>query len=94
MALEITGIKRVFTFKKGTATITLDDPNPSDSPEMVMGFYSNTYPELTTATVHGPTMKDDAAVYEFKTTIGTKAVSYTHSPSPRDRTRSRMPSSA
>ena len=33
MALEITGIKRVFTFKKGTATITLDDPNPSDSPE-------------------------------------------------------------
>ena len=46
--------------------------NPSDSPEMVMGFYSNTYPELTTATVHGPTMKDDAAVYEFKTTIGTK----------------------
>ncbi len=72
MALEITGIKRVFTFKKGTATITLDDPNPSDSPEMVMGFYSNTYPELTTATVHGPTMKADAAVYEFKTTIGTK----------------------
>mgnify|MGYP004508244253 FL=1 len=51
----------MFTFKKGTATITLDDPNPSDSPEMVMGFYSNTYPELTTATIHGPTMKDDAA---------------------------------
>ena len=72
MALEITGIKRVFTFKKGTATITLDDPNPSDSPEMVMGFYSNTYPELTTATVHGPTMKDDAAGYEFKLTSGTK----------------------
>ena len=46
--------------------------NPSDSPEMVMGFYSNTYPEQTTATIHGPTMKDDAAVYEFKTTIGTK----------------------
>ena len=51
----------MFTFKKGTATITLDDPNPSDSSEMVMGFYSNTYPELTTATIHGPTMKDDAA---------------------------------
>lgn len=72
MALEITGMKRVFTFKKGTVTITLDDPNPSDCPEMVMGFYSNTYPELTTATIHGPTMKDDKAVYEFKTTIGTK----------------------
>ena len=72
MALEITGIKRVFTFKKGTATITLDDPNPSDSPEMVMGFYANTYPELTTATVHGPSITHDTALYEFKTTIGTK----------------------
>ena len=72
MALEITGIKRVFTFKKGTATITLDDPTPSDSPEMVMSYYSNFYPELTTATVHGPVIKNDKAVYEFKTTIGTK----------------------
>ena len=72
MALEIKGMKRVFTFKKGTTAVTLDDPNPSDSPEMVMRFYANTYPELTTATVHGPTVKDDEAVYEFKTTIGTK----------------------
>ena len=49
-----------------------DDPNPSDSPEMVMNYYSNFYPELTTATVHGPVLKDDKAVYEFKTTVGTK----------------------
>ena len=67
MALEITGMIRSFTFKKGN-----DDPNPSDSPEMVMSYYSNFYPELTTATVHGPVIKDDKAVYEFKTTIGTK----------------------
>ena len=52
--------------------ITLPDPKPNDSPESVMSFYSNIYPELTTATVHGPTIKDDKAVYEFKTTIGTK----------------------
>ena len=65
MALEITGMIRSFTFKK-------DDPNPSDSPEMVMSYYSNFYPELTTATVHGPVIKEDKAVYEFKTTIGTK----------------------
>lgn len=48
------------------------DPNTSDSPEMVMNYYSNFYPELTTATVHGPVIKEDKAVYEFKTTIGTK----------------------
>ena len=67
MALEITGMTRSFTFKKGSGMVTLDDPNPSDSPEMVMNYYSNFYPELTTATVHGPVLKDDKAVYEFKT---------------------------
>ena len=30
------------------------------------------YPELTTATVHGPLIKEDMVEYEFKTTIGTK----------------------
>lgn len=72
MALEVTGMTRAFTFKKGSGMVTLDDPNPSDSPEMVMSYYSNFYPELTTATVHGPVIRDDKAVYEFKTTIGTK----------------------
>ncbi len=72
MALTINEMKRSFTFKKGTEMITLPDPNPADSPENVMSFYSNTYPELTIATVHGPIIKDDMAVYEFKTTIGTK----------------------
>ena len=37
-----------------------------------MDFYSMNYPELTTATVHGPKIEDDRAVYEFKTTIGVK----------------------
>ena len=72
MALTISGIERTFTFKKGSETITLTDPNPSDSPDAVMNYYSNMYPELTTATVHGPAIKEDKSVYEFKTTIGTK----------------------
>lgn len=72
MALTISGIERTFTFKKGSETITLADPNPSDSPDAVMNYYSNMYPELTTATVHGPVIKEDKSVYEFKTTIGTK----------------------
>ena len=42
------------------------------SPAEVMDFYSMNYPELTTATVHGPEIEDDRVAYEFKTTIGVK----------------------
>ena len=72
MALEIKGLKRVFKLKKNGETQRLDDPNPEMAVNDVMDFYSMTYPELTTATPHGPVMEDDCAVYEFKTTIGTK----------------------
>ena len=57
---------RSFRFKKGTEYITLHDPDPNISPDMVMS------PELTTATVHGPVIREDMTEYEFKTTIGTK----------------------
>lgn len=72
MALEIKGMTRSFRFKKGTEYITLQDPDPNISPDMVMNYYSNMYPELTTATVHGPVIREDMTEYEFKTTIGTK----------------------
>jgi len=72
MALEIKGMTRSFRFKKGTEYITLHDPDPNISPDMVMSYYSNMYPELTTATVHGPVIREDVTEYEFKTTIGTK----------------------
>ncbi len=42
------------------------------SPEEVMAYYSNQHPELTTSNVFGPKIENDKAVYEFKTTIGTK----------------------
>lgn len=58
--------------EKGNNTLKLDDPNPDMLPVEVMDFYSITYPELTTATPHGPLIEEDCAVYEFKTTIGTK----------------------
>lgn len=72
MALSIKGIERTFVFTKNYVKVTLADPNPADTPDAVMNYYSNLYPELTTATVHGPTLEQDKAVYEFKTTIGTK----------------------
>lgn len=68
MALQIQGVKR--QFKHGNRQ--LDDPDPDMTPEEVMQFYAGTYPELTTSNVHGPKMEGDVAVYEFKTTVGTK----------------------
>ena len=72
MPLVIAEMNRAFTFKHNAETITLSDPDPAMSPEQVMSFFSNTYPALTPATVHGPKIENDKAVYEFKTTIGVK----------------------
>ena len=72
MALQIKAKSRTFKYKKRTEYVTLQDPDPNLSPDMVMSYYSNFYPELTTATVHGPIIRDDRTEYEFKTTIGTK----------------------
>ena len=72
MALDIKGLKRVFILKKGNGTLTLEDPDSRMSLTEVTDFYSMNYPELTTATLHGPELEEDRAVYRFKTTIGTK----------------------
>lgn len=72
MALEINALKRVFRLKRGSNTLELDDPDSSLSLNEVMDFYSMNYPELTTATVQGPEIENDRAVYQFKTTIGVK----------------------
>lgn len=72
MALNIKGLKRVFILKKGNGTLTLEDPDSRMSLSEVTDFYSINYPELTTATLHGPELEEDRAVYRFKTTIGTK----------------------
>lgn len=61
-----------FKMKKNSTEMELADPDSNMSPSEVMDFYSMTYPELTTATVHGPEWENDRTVYRFKTTIGTK----------------------
>jgi PRTRC genetic system protein C len=70
--LEVTGLNRQFKFKKDKETISLPDPNPDFTAAEVIQFYSTQYPELTTSTIDGPKVDGDTAVYEFKTTIGTK----------------------
>lgn len=68
MALDIKGLDREFEYK-GTK---LSDPDPGMTPDEVMNFYANTYPDLTTSNVHGPEIEGDKAVYRFKSTVGTK----------------------
>lgn len=68
MVISVKGISRAFEYKGNRLT----DPNTKLSEREVLKFYSNTYPELTNATLYGPTIKDDLAVYEFKLSIGTK----------------------
>ncbi len=65
MALDIKGIKRVFKLKKGNSTLVLEDPDSRMSLTEVTDFYSMNYPELTTATLHGPEFEEDRAVYHF-----------------------------
>ena len=68
MALQIIGVSRVFKHKNNT----LQDPNPAFTPEQVLTYYTNQYPELVTASINGPEIKDEKATYEFKSVVGTK----------------------
>ena len=70
--LIATTLERIFTFKDKEQDIKLADPSSSFSPEAVLNFYAQTYPILTTATIEGPLIKDDALQYKFVSQIGTK----------------------
>lgn len=72
MALEVMNLKREFKFKKNGTDVTLPDPNPEFTMNEVLQFYGNQYPELTTATMEGPKVEGNTAVYSVKTTVGTK----------------------
>jgi PRTRC genetic system protein C len=70
MALNITTAVRLFVIDE--TGIEIADPDPTLSLEEVAALYSGMYPELTTATVHGPQYSEDKVVYRFKSVIGTK----------------------
>lgn len=70
--LVATQLERIFSFDDKGQRIQLADPSPSFSPEAVQNFYAQTYPILTTATIEGPEIRDDAVQYKFISQIGTK----------------------
>ena len=71
--LVATELERKFNYTVKGQNVTLNDPDPKMSPEAVMNFYSNTYPELISAKITGPEIKNDALIYSFGTAVmGTK----------------------
>jgi len=68
MAIETKVITRKFSFNGAD----LPDPGPAFTPEEVKDIYSNQYPDLSTAIVNEPSIKDDVMTYTFKRNVGTK----------------------
>lgn len=71
--LTVTELGRLFNMEEDNETITLDDPNPSWSPEQVLNHYSLQHPILGTATVLRKGVVDGLETFTFISTIGTKS---------------------
>ncbi len=74
MALEVKPLQREFVSRQGKAGAEriLGDPAPGMSPEEVRAHYSQVYPELASASIDGPEIRDDRQVYVFTGSVGTK----------------------
>jgi PRTRC genetic system protein C len=63
-----TPLPRAFFYNK----IELEDPGPEHDPVDVRNLYSATYPEITSAAIEGPEVKDGKRAYTFRRAVGTK----------------------
>jgi PRTRC genetic system protein C len=72
MALQVLTMSRTFTMQLRGGETPLADPDPNLSPEQVMAFYANLYPELTNGCVTGPEIIGDQVAYTIKATVGLK----------------------
>jgi len=68
MAVTVEKLERTFLFSGAK----LPDPNPAFTVEQVRDTYVNTYPELATAAVEGPTPVSGTMQYVFTRAVGAK----------------------
>jgi PRTRC genetic system protein C len=68
MTVKVDKLERVFLFKGAKLT----DTNPDFTVEQVRDMYVNTYPELATAAIEGPTPVDGTLQYTFTRAVGAK----------------------
>jgi PRTRC genetic system protein C len=66
--MKTRSITRTFKFNNRV----LPDPNPAWSPAQVKDLYATQYPELASAAIEGPELKDGRQVYSFVRQVGTK----------------------
>jgi len=59
---------RVFVYNGAT----LEDPDPSMTPDAVRKQYAAVYPALTNGSIVGPKKSGDVETFEFKVSVGTK----------------------
>ena len=50
----------------------LPDPNPAMTPEEVVSFYSNEYPDMLNAKIDGPKVTSSKVTYKINKIVGTK----------------------
>jgi PRTRC genetic system protein C len=68
MSAQVQKLERVFRFNGAK----LPDPNPAFTVEQVRDMYVNTYPELATAAVEGPSPVNGTMQYTFTRAVGAK----------------------
>lgn len=68
MALEVQQQTRFFSY----AGMKIPDPNPSQTPDQVLGFLSSLYAELVSATVGEPTIQGKEIIYPIAKAAGSK----------------------
>ena len=66
--LETRPVTRSFRFNKRV----LPDPNPRLSPAQVKDLYAAQFPELASAAIEGPELKNGQQVYTLARQVGTK----------------------
>jgi PRTRC genetic system protein C len=66
--LQTRPVTRTFRFNKRV----LPDPNPKLSPAQVKDLYAAQFPELASAAVEGPELKNGQQVYTLARQVGTK----------------------
>jgi PRTRC genetic system protein C len=61
-------LPRVFMYN----SVELEDPGPEHDAVDVRNLYSATYPEIVSAAIEGPELKNGKRVYTFRRAVGTK----------------------
>ena len=68
MSIIVKEVERVFQYNERVLT----DPDVNMSPEEVLAFYANTYPDLIIGKISYEGIKNEKAVYCFNVNPGTK----------------------